>query len=91
MRVELPAILWDEFSSKIYEPKIKYRSKAYGDTTRMFCFNERGSVVTENTDGVLTVNGHAYHDRSSSCAASRVSRRWRPTQILAPFTVIRAD
>ncbi len=62
VRVELPAIVWEEFSSKIYEPKIKYRSKAYGDTTRMFCFNERGSVVTENTDGVQTVNGHAYHD-----------------------------
>lgn len=62
VRVELPAIVWEEFSRRIYEPKIKYRSKAYGDTTRMFCFNERGSVVIENTDGVLTVNGHAYHD-----------------------------
>ena len=30
----------------------------------MFCFNERGSVVTENTDGVLTVNGHSYRDQS---------------------------
>lgn len=28
----------------------------------MFCFNERGLVVTENTDGVLTVNGHAYKE-----------------------------
>ena len=26
----------------------------------MFCFNGRGEVVTENTDGILTVNGHAY-------------------------------
>jgi uncharacterized FAD-dependent dehydrogenase len=62
VRVELPAILWDDFSKKIYEPKIWYRSHGYGDTTRMFCFNERGSVVTENTNGVLTVNGHAYKD-----------------------------
>lgn len=62
VRVELPSIVWDEFSRKIYEPKILYRSKGYGDTTRMFCFNERGSVVTENTDGVLTVNGHSYRD-----------------------------
>ena len=60
VRVELPAIVWDHFSKKIYEPKIFYRSKIYGDTTRMFCFNERGFVVTENTDGVLSVNGHAY-------------------------------
>ncbi|MEX1376292.1 MAG: FAD-dependent protein [Eubacteriales bacterium] len=60
VRVELPAIIWDHFSKKIYEPKIWYRSKQYGDTTRMFCFNERGNVVVENTDGVMTVNGHSY-------------------------------
>lgn len=64
VRVELPAIIWEDFSKKIYEPKIWYRSKRYGDTTRMFCFNERGGVVTENTDGVLTVNGHSYRDAS---------------------------
>ncbi len=64
VRVELPSIIWEHFSKKIYEPKIWYRSKRYGDTTRMFCFNERGSVVTENTDGVLTVNGHSYRDAS---------------------------
>lgn len=64
VRVELPALVWDHFSKKIYEPKIWYRSKRYGDVTRMFCFNERGSVVMENTDGVLTVNGHAYKDEA---------------------------
>lgn len=64
VRVELPSIIWEDFSRKIYEPKIWYRSQKYGDTTRMFCFNERGSVVTENTDGVLTVNGHSYRDQS---------------------------
>jgi len=63
VRVELPAIIWDHFSKKIYEPKILYRSKQYGDITRMFCFNERGNVVIENTDGVLTVNGHSYRDK----------------------------
>ena len=57
VRVELPSIIWEHFSKKIYEPKIWYRSKLYGDTTRMFCFNERGNVVVENTDGVMTVNG----------------------------------
>ena len=62
VRVELPAIVWEHFSKKIYEPKIWCRSKTYNDVTRMFCFNERGSVVTENTDGVLTVNGHSYRD-----------------------------
>ena len=60
VRVELPSMIWDEFEKKIYEPKIIYRSKQYGDVTRMFCFNGRGEVVTENTNGILTVNGHAY-------------------------------
>lgn len=60
VRVELSAMIWEDFEKKIYEPKILYTSQKYGDTTRMFCFNGRGEVVTENTDGVLTVNGHAY-------------------------------
>ena len=64
VRVECDALIWDHFSKKIYEPKILYRSKQYGDITRMFCFNDRGYVVTENTDGVLTVNGHAYKDKT---------------------------
>jgi uncharacterized FAD-dependent dehydrogenase len=62
VRVELDAIIWEHFSKIVYEPKIWYRSKQYGDVTRMFCFNDRGLVVTENTAGVLTVNGHAYRD-----------------------------
>lgn len=60
VRVELPSLIWEDFEKKIYEPKVIYRSKKYGDITRMFCFNGRGEVVTENTNGILTVNGHAY-------------------------------
>ena len=70
VRVELPAIVWEHFSKEIYEPKIVYRSKKYGDTTRMFCFNERGHVVTENTDGVLTVNGHSFKDEKKKTNTS---------------------
>ena len=60
VRVELPSMIWEEFEKKIYEPKIFYTTKGYGDKVRMFCFNGRGEVVAENTNGVLTVNGHAY-------------------------------
>ena len=60
----MPSIVWEHFSKKIYEPKIFYKSGKYGDTTRMFCFNERGHVVTENTDGVLTVYGPSYKEES---------------------------
>ena len=62
VRVELPAIIWEDFAKKIYEPKIWHLSKKYGDKTRMFCFNDRGNVVTENADGIITVNGHSYHE-----------------------------
>lgn len=64
VRVEMPYEIWEHFSSKIYEPKIYYKNGHYGDKTRMFCFNERGYVVTENSDGVLTVNGHSYKDKA---------------------------
>ena len=64
VRVELPYEIWEHFSKRIYEPKIYYKSGHYGDMTRMFCFNERGWVVTENSDGVLTVNGHSYKDKA---------------------------
>lgn len=64
VRVELPSIIWEDFERQIYEPKILYRTKKYGDITRMFCFNGRGEVVTENTGGILTVNGHAYKAES---------------------------
>jgi len=62
VRVELPSVIWEDISRKVYDPKISYRSKQYGDETRMFCFNEGGQVVIENTNGVKTVNGHSYAD-----------------------------
>lgn len=63
VRVELPSEIWEDFERKVYEPKILYKTKQYGDTVRMFCFNGRGEVVNENTDGIITVNGHAYESQ----------------------------
>ncbi|MBE6819093.1 MAG: FAD-dependent oxidoreductase [Ruminococcaceae bacterium] len=62
VRVELPRVIWEDISRQIYEPKIIYRTKTYGDRTRMFCFNSGGEVVMENSNGILTVNGHANSD-----------------------------
>ena len=78
--------IWEDFSKKIYEPKILYRSKQYGDTTRMFCFNERGQVVTENTDGVLTVNGHAFRERGEKRPRTPTSRCSPPSALPSPST-----
>ncbi|NLC54279.1 MAG: FAD-dependent oxidoreductase [Erysipelothrix sp.] len=62
VRVEMPSLIWKDISNKVYDPKISYRSDQYGDHTRMFCFNDGGNVVSENTNGIITVNGHAYSD-----------------------------
>ena len=83
VRVELPRIVWEDISQKIYEPKIVYRTKNYGDTTRTFCFNSGGEVVIENNEGILTVNGHANADpskktRNSNFAILSTSRFTQP-------------
>ncbi len=60
VRVEMKDIIWKEFSSQIYEPKILHRTKTFEDRTRMFCFNQGGLVSAENNHGIITANGHAY-------------------------------
>lgn len=60
VRVEMKDSIWREFSSKIYEPKILYRTKTFEDRTRMFCFNQGGLVSAENNHGVITANGHSF-------------------------------
>ena len=62
VRVELPAEIFSELTDELYESKIVYRTPRYGDRVRTFCMNPRGAVVTENTNGIITVNGHSYED-----------------------------
>ena len=62
VRVELPAEVFEHITSKVYESKIVFRTKKYGDRVRTFCMNPYGEVVNENTNGIITVNGHSYAD-----------------------------
>ena len=62
VRVELPAAVFEHITKKVYESKIVYRTKKYGDLVRTFCMNPYGEVVNENTNGIITVNGHSYAD-----------------------------
>lgn len=64
VRVEMPDLIWKKFSDKIYEPKIHYRTKTFGDACRMFCFNQGGLVSAENNHGIITANGHSYADKA---------------------------
>ncbi|MBE6943384.1 MAG: FAD-dependent oxidoreductase [Ruminococcaceae bacterium] len=62
VRVELPAAVFAHITDELYESKIVYRTEKYGDKVRTFCMNPRGAVVNENTNGIITVNGHSYDD-----------------------------
>ncbi len=62
VRVELPAVVFSELTDELYESKIVYRTQNYEDLVRTFCMNPKGAVVAENTNGIVTVNGHSYEN-----------------------------
>lgn len=62
VRVEIPSEIFEHITDEVYEAKLVYRTKQYGDLVRTFCMNPKGYVVAENTDGIVTVNGHSYRD-----------------------------
>ena len=64
VRVELPAEVFRHLTDKLYESKIVYRTEKFEDLVRTFCMNPHGAVVSENTNGIVTVNGHSYEDPS---------------------------
>ena len=62
VRVELPYEIFSHLTDELYESKIVYRTEKYEDLVRTFCMNPKGAVVNENTNGIVTVNGHSYED-----------------------------
>ena len=62
VRVELPADVFKHITDEVYESKIVYKTEKYQDLVRTFCMNPKGAVVNENTNGIVTVNGHSYED-----------------------------
>lgn len=62
VRVEVPAKVFAHITDVVYESKLVYRTRQYGDQVRTFCMNPNGQVVTENVEGINTVNGHSYAD-----------------------------
>ncbi len=62
VRVEIPAAIFEHITDELYESKIVYRTKKFEDYVRTFCMNPRGIVVNENTNGIVTVNGHSFED-----------------------------
>lgn len=62
VRVELPAVIFSHLTDELYESKIVYRTEKFEDNVRTFCMNPYGIVVNENTNGIITANGHTYED-----------------------------
>ncbi len=60
VRVELNAKIFEHLTDELYESKIVYRTEKFEDKVRTFCMNPRGIVVNENTNGIVTVNGHSF-------------------------------
>lgn len=60
VRVELDAEIFEHLTSELYESKILYRTEKFEDYVRTFCMNPHGMVVNENTNGIITVNGHSF-------------------------------
>lgn len=66
VRVEVPAVIMQAFTDKIWEPKILFNSPTFDDQVRTFCVSPNGHVVTENTNGLITVNGHSFASQKST-------------------------
>lgn len=64
VRVELPAVIFSHLTDELYESKIVYRTEKFEDNVRTFCMNPHGIVVNENTNGIVTANGHSYEGAS---------------------------
>lgn len=62
VRVEIPAAIFSHLTDSLYESKIVYRTEKFEDAVRTFCMNPNGIVVNENTNGIVTVNGHSFED-----------------------------
>lgn len=62
VRVEVPAPVMEPLTDHLYEAKLLYHSRVFGDLVRTFCMNPYGEVTTESYGDVVTVNGHSYSD-----------------------------
>lgn len=65
VRVEVPAVVFEHITSRVYESKFLYYTRTFDDAVRTFCMNPYGEVVVENNGGLRTVNGHSYRERKT--------------------------
>ncbi|UCH52122.1 MAG: NAD(P)/FAD-dependent oxidoreductase [Chloroflexota bacterium] len=69
VRVEVPAPVLEDLTSVLYESKLEFFSKSFGDRIRTFCMCPGGEVIMEasgGADSVITVNGNSYAERKTA-------------------------
>ena len=66
VRVELPAEVMDPLTNVVFESKFVFYSRSFEDRVRTFCMCPHGEVVTENNDGLVTVNGHSHAHKKTN-------------------------
>jgi uncharacterized FAD-dependent dehydrogenase len=66
VRVEVAAETLAEVTAAAYESKLIFYSRSFDDRVRTFCMCPYGEVVTEQTEGIITVNGHSYAGQRTS-------------------------
>lgn len=60
VRVEVPAEVMADVTDVAYESKLIFYSKTFDNRVRTFCMCPYGEVVTEQNEGIVTVNGQSY-------------------------------
>lgn len=66
VRVETSAMVMEEVTSIMYDPKFHIRTKTYDDFVRTFCVCPYGFVTTENYgNSIFGVNGHSLYSKKS--------------------------
>ncbi|HEX9093128.1 MAG TPA: FAD-dependent oxidoreductase, partial [Coriobacteriia bacterium] len=66
VRVEVPAPVMEPLTDPLYEAKLLYQSRQFGDRVRTFCMNPYGEVTTESYGGITTVNGHSFAEERTA-------------------------
>lgn len=66
VRVEVPAPVMERLTDPLYEAKLIYYSKQFGDQVRTFCMNPYGEVTTESYGDIVTVNGHSFAEKRTA-------------------------
>ncbi len=65
VRVEVPAEVLADVTSVAYESKLLFYSRSFDNRVRTFCMCPYGEVVTEENEGIITVNGQSYAQKKT--------------------------